>query len=82
MNANEHAAEAPRAAAAQAGSARIQSLNPATGEVWQEYDAATPAQVQAAVAGARAAHTKPTDAQSRRPGFGAIHAGSGTVARS
>jgi succinate-semialdehyde dehydrogenase/glutarate-semialdehyde dehydrogenase len=34
---------------------KIQSLDPATGEVWQEYDSATPQQVQAAVAKAHAA---------------------------
>jgi len=34
---------------------KVQSLDPATGEVWQEYDSATPQQVQAAVAKARAA---------------------------
>ncbi|MGH7493234.1 MAG: aldehyde dehydrogenase family protein [bacterium] len=34
---------------------RVQSLDPATGEIWQEYDAATPEQVQAAVVAARAA---------------------------
>ncbi|MDZ7290757.1 MAG: aldehyde dehydrogenase family protein [candidate division KSB1 bacterium] len=36
-------------------SSTIQSLDPATGEVWQEYEIATPQQVQAAVAKARAA---------------------------
>ncbi len=35
--------------------ARVQSLDPATGEVWQEYEAATPEQAQAAVAATRAA---------------------------
>ncbi len=35
--------------------ARVQSLDPATGEVWQEYDAATPEQVQAAIAAAHQA---------------------------
>jgi succinate-semialdehyde dehydrogenase/glutarate-semialdehyde dehydrogenase len=34
---------------------KIQSIDPATGEVWREYDSATPAQVQAAVAKAHAA---------------------------
>jgi succinate-semialdehyde dehydrogenase/glutarate-semialdehyde dehydrogenase len=34
---------------------KIQSIDPATGEVWREYDSATPQQVQAAVAKARAA---------------------------
>lgn len=34
---------------------KVQSLDPATGEVWQEYDSATPSQVQAAVAKAQQA---------------------------
>jgi len=34
---------------------KVQSIDPATGEVWKEYDSATPPQVQAAVAKARAA---------------------------
>ena len=34
---------------------KIQSLDPATGEVWREYDSATPQQVQAAVAKAHVA---------------------------
>src|SRR5574341_1023815 len=37
---------------------KIQSLDPATGQVWQEYDSATPQQVQAAVAKARDAQKK------------------------
>jgi succinate-semialdehyde dehydrogenase/glutarate-semialdehyde dehydrogenase len=35
--------------------AKVQSIDPATGEVWREYDSATPLQVQAAVAKAHAA---------------------------
>lgn len=41
--------------AALRSAARVQSLDPATGEVWREYAAATAEQVQSAVASARAA---------------------------
>jgi succinate-semialdehyde dehydrogenase/glutarate-semialdehyde dehydrogenase len=37
---------------------KIQSLDPATGEVWREYDSATPQQVEAAVAKAHVAQKR------------------------